>query len=75
MCFNKELPNINCRTCEHVDMCNDGIWECGLDNKELSYEDQMAACKMYSVYEIFSDFFNLDSFNNTESAEFVEFFY
>jgi len=54
VCYRKEPPNITCRTCAHVDMEDDGIWRCSLDKKNLSYEDQLKACKMYQIDAMFS---------------------
>ena len=53
VCFGRKLPNVNCRTCQHVDMENGGIWKCGLDKKVLSFKDQKAACDMYDVADLF----------------------
>lgn len=49
VCFGKEIPDINCRTCNFVDMCDGGIWKCGLDNSNLTFSQQKAACKMYEL--------------------------
>lgn len=47
-CHFDKAPQANCRTCRHVILCDDGIWQCGLRGNELSLEDQIKGCDEYT---------------------------
>lgn len=53
ICFGKELPDINCRTCENVDVHNSNKWSCKLNNSMLSIEEQKQACYLYELNKRF----------------------
>lgn len=38
-----------CRSCESADVCEDGKWECSKLDIELSFDQQLLACKKYSL--------------------------
>jgi hypothetical protein len=38
-----------CRSCEHSEPRDRGVWSCELLNQELTQEDQLKACEHYSV--------------------------
>lgn len=40
-------PNMNCRTCEHVDLMPKGKWQCGKTGKNLSARKQKRGCNKY----------------------------
>ena len=44
---------MNCRTCHHVEIHDNGIWKCGLDEKELDYDFQMVGCDVWKLDELF----------------------
>lgn len=48
--FNKK-PALNCRTCKNCDIYENGAWQCSLNSKELSKEDQEKACSSYLMME------------------------
>lgn len=55
LCYNDAPPVKTCRTCTSVSLLDDGKWGCGLQNdKELSYEDQEAACPNYNPLDCFN---------------------
>jgi len=38
-----------CRSCEHSEAIQGGVWMCGLLKNELSPDDQLKACEHYEV--------------------------
>lgn len=44
VCFGTVKPNVNCRTCKHVDVEDDGIWSCSKFKKKLTNGEQLLAC-------------------------------
>ncbi len=36
-----------CRTCQHIDILNDGKWSCAKLDRELSYDQQLRGCDLY----------------------------
>lgn len=49
VCHLNAKPDTNCRTCVHSKPVADAKWFCTLHNKELTKEDQFAACKDHHV--------------------------
>ena len=47
VCHGMSAPLVNCRTCVHSVVADDGVWECGMTDKELSEDEQHAACGQY----------------------------
>ena len=47
VCHYNEKPLQNCRTCTQGTVCDEGVWQCGLDNSELSIEKQRVGCDKY----------------------------
>ena len=53
ICFKKEQPAINCRTCQFVEVKPNGVWACGKNKgKVMSLEAQAIACKLYKLDEV-----------------------
>lgn len=46
-----EEPDVNCRTCRYSVPALEGKWRCNLHAKDLTKEDQLAACESYEVME------------------------
>lgn len=53
VCFNRTPVNLNCRTCEHVDVLDEGAWSCSLKGEQLTVEDQIKGCGKYNKSEMF----------------------
>jgi hypothetical protein len=53
VCHSGAAPATNCRTCAHSRTGDNGSWLCGVHDAvqtiELSYEDQLAGCKLYEL--------------------------
>lgn len=49
VCKQGATPLRTCRSCERVEVKEDGIWACGLLNTVLTPDDQLKACEHYSV--------------------------
>lgn len=48
VCHEGAEPDRNCRTCEHADIEDDGVWSCGKqDGKHLTLKEQLEGCGMY----------------------------
>jgi len=47
ICHDKEPPLKTCRSCEHVELFNGGIFKCTKHEKELDKQDQLEACGQY----------------------------
>lgn len=48
VCHDSEPPVKTCRSCEYVDLAFEGKWLCSFyDDKELSLDDQIKACRNY----------------------------
>ena len=47
VCHKDKQPAINCRTCKHWDIEDEGLFACGLHNRELSKQDQIDGCFGY----------------------------
>lgn len=50
VCFGKESMKKSCRNCEHVDILDGGVWECGKGHTIKGYEP----CPEYERMEIFN---------------------
>ena len=48
-CHGNEPVQKNCRTCEHVDLLNGGLWACNRTNQELTTDEQRTPCKHYTM--------------------------
>jgi len=54
VCFGEIEINKNCRTCENVDIENEGKWVCGKEWQEIdTFEKQMAGCRHWVKAEFF----------------------
>jgi CRISPR/Cas system-associated exonuclease Cas4 (RecB family) len=51
VCWRDEPIQRNCRTCNHVDILDAGKWQCSIDERFLSIEDQIKGCKKYTLDE------------------------
>lgn len=49
ICHDNDAPAINCRTCDHSDIENDGIWSCSYKEQKLSVDEQRAGCKYWKI--------------------------
>lgn len=49
VCFGKEQPVRNCRTCEFVSIEDNGKWSCGITKKVLDEKAQAKACSKYKL--------------------------
>lgn len=48
-CWGDEVEDVNCRTCKHSDIHNNGEWRCSIqEDKLLSYDDQRNACELHT---------------------------
>ncbi len=46
---NGATPVKTCRTCDHMDMKDNGVFYCNRHEKELDYKEQIEGCKLYSL--------------------------
>ena len=53
VCHGKKPVERNCRTCQHVDIKDRGIWACGLRNYNLDVEEQISGCHEYLLGDMF----------------------
>lgn len=51
VCFGRVEPQITCRTCTYVEVCDNGVWDCTIKGKNLTTEEQRAACCEYKFNE------------------------
>jgi len=51
ICYMGEEVNKNCRTCQHGDIHDNGIWRCGKLNIELAFSQQLIGCMQYQILE------------------------
>ena len=51
VCFQNEEVKKTCRSCKSCDICDDGKWECSKYGIELSFAQQLLACKRYELME------------------------
>jgi hypothetical protein len=49
VCKEKAAPIRTCRSCQHVEAIQGGVWMCGLLKNELTADDQLKACEHYEV--------------------------
>lgn len=49
VCKEGKKPLRTCRSCEHSEAIQGGVWMCGLLKNELTSDDQLNACEHYSV--------------------------
>jgi len=52
VCHEQAVPNINCRTCEFVDIEMEGKWHCRLHNKNLIQDEQRIGCNKYKICKV-----------------------
>lgn len=48
VCHYNATPSKTCRMCNHIDLLDDGEWQCGLIEKSLTVEQQRKACRKWS---------------------------
>ena len=58
ICHKGAKINKTCRSCKHVNIEMEGKWSCGIMkangvDSDLSKDDQLAACKLYELSEVF----------------------
>jgi len=53
VCHKGKQVEVNCRTCKHVDVMDDGKWHCSYHNAGLSNNVQKEGCIEYKVAEMF----------------------
>lgn len=53
ICHGNDEPEINCRTCQHIDIENEGKWACSKHDLQLSTSQQRLGCKQYTQAQIF----------------------
>jgi len=51
ICHYKEAPDKNCRTCQHGDIHDRGVWRCALTGKRKYKKGQEAGCDKYAILE------------------------
>lgn len=49
VCREGEKPIRTCRSCEHAEPIQGGVWMCGLLKHELTPDDQLKACEHYTM--------------------------
>lgn len=49
VCKKEVMPTKNCRSCDHSDMENDGVWTCTIQKKNLTLEEQRIGCESYKL--------------------------
>lgn len=50
VCHFGKPPQVNCRTCQHVNLLGEGKWGCGIrDDKELDFKKQCKGCKKWKI--------------------------
>ena len=57
LCMDNVKPVVSCRTCQHVDILDEGKWECSRTQLNLTLQDQANGCSSYRK----SDFFTASS--------------
>lgn len=55
LCHFNDKPVKTCRTCTSADIIDDGKWQCSINKKILSTDDQAKACDCYNVLECFDE--------------------
>ena len=50
ICHEGKSVEKNCRTCKQCDMLNGGIWECSINNKQLTVAEQRGYCDKYESF-------------------------
>ena len=55
VCHTGIMPEKNCRTCEHVELHEDGKWACGHYGNWLSQEEQEAGCADWYINPLFTN--------------------
>lgn len=55
VCFGKTPIVKTCRSCQHVDTLEDGVWFCSHHDRALTVEDQREACDTYKLDVMFHD--------------------
>lgn len=57
VCFKKEDVLINCRTCQHIDVLDNGVWECSFhaENEMVGVAKQRKGCEHYQLADMFKE--------------------
>ena len=55
VCFGDKPIERSCRSCDKVDVEEDGVWSCGLTELKLGEDEQKLACKEYALAPMFRD--------------------
>ena len=55
VCFNNKPVESNCRTCQYVDVMDEGVWHCSKHKQNLTEAEQRAGCPSYNLSEMFSE--------------------
>lgn len=53
VCHKSQAPDVNCRTCSHVEKVGAGEWRCNKTMCKLTTQDQLDACGEYRVSIVF----------------------
>lgn len=53
VCHKGTMPEPNCRTCDYVEVHDEGVWHCGYHEYDLSEEGQKLGCSSYKVSSLF----------------------
>lgn len=52
VCFGEVKADKNCRTCKNVNLLDEGVWACGLDqDRQLTVKEQKAGCDKHIFIE------------------------
>ena len=54
-CHKKKLPERSCRTCLHSSPHVEGLWQCALHDKTLTYDEQLKGCSNHCYLPSFVD--------------------
>jgi len=55
VCFKKTTASVSCRTCIHVDVLDDGVWQCSKKEYRVTEDMQRLACDDYHLSDMFMD--------------------
>lgn len=49
ICFSRIEPARTCGTCEHRDVYDEGVFKCGRNDKDLTWDDQVKGCDHHQI--------------------------
>lgn len=73
VCHKIDIPEFNCRTCVHSSPADKSDWACGMNEKILSFKDQLKGCKEHEFIPALIEGFKDECKHKIEKKDYFDF--